>query len=87
MIGDKCMPELQWKQPVFTYSAFGPFTKYRKRNKKFIYLEYLYRNELDKACFAHEAAYSYFKYLAKKTISDKILNDQIYEIAINRKYD
>ena len=84
------MPELQWKQPVFTYSAFGPFTKHRKRNKKIretSYLEYLYRNELDKACFAHEAAYSYCKYLAKKTISDKILNDQIYEIAINRKYD
>ena len=81
---------MQWKQPVFTYSAFGPFTKHRKRNTKFretSYLEYLYRNELDNACFAHEAAYSYCKYLAKKTISDKILNDQIYEIAINRKYD
>ena len=31
--------------------------------------------ELDKSCFAHDAAYSDSKDLAKRTISDKILND------------
>ena len=39
-------------------------------------LKYLYRNESDKACFAHDAAYSESKDLAKRTISDKILKDR-----------
>ena len=46
-----------------------------------------YRNELDKACFAHDAAYSDSKDLAKRTTSDKILKDRAYEIAKNHKYD
>ena len=28
LTGDKFMPELHLRQPVFTYSACGPFTKY-----------------------------------------------------------
>ena len=32
---DKFMPELHLKQPGFTYSACGPFTKHRERIKKF----------------------------------------------------
>ena len=31
LIADKFMPELQLKQPGFTYSACGPFTKHRER--------------------------------------------------------
>ena len=50
-------------------------------------LKDLYRNELDKVSFAHDAAYSDSKDLAKGTISDKIQNDSTYEIARNRKYD
>ena len=50
-------------------------------------LKYLHRNELDKACFAHDAAYSDSKDLAKRTISDKILKDRAYEIARNCEYD
>ena len=46
-------------------------------------LKHIYRNELDKACFAHDAAYSDSKDLAKRTVSDKILKDRAYEIAIN----
>ena len=45
----------------------------------------MYKNELDKACIAHDVAYSYSKDLAKRTISDKILKDRAYEIAINTK--
>ena len=37
-------------------------------------LKLLHRNELDKACFAHDAPYSDIKDLAKITISDQILN-------------
>ena len=33
--GDKFMPEMRLKQPGFTYSACGPFTKHKERIKKF----------------------------------------------------
>ena len=84
------MPEFHLKRPGFTYSACRPFTKHRERIKKFRVtgnLKHLYGNELDKTCFAHDAAYSDSKDLAKKTISDKILKDRAFEIARNRKYD
>ena len=90
MTWDKFMPELDLKQTGLTYSASGPFTKHCERIQKFRetgHLKHLYRNELDKACFAHDAAYSDSKDLAKRTISDKILKDRAYEIARNRKYD
>ena len=67
------------KQRGFTYSACGPFTKHRARIQKFREtgnLKYLYRNELGKACFALDAAYSDSKDLAKRTISNKILEDR-----------
>ena len=50
-------------------------------------LKHLYRSELDKACFAHDAAYSDSKDLARRIISDKILRDRAYEIARNLAYD
>ena len=87
---DKFMPDLHSKQPGFTYSACGPFTKHRERIKKFREtgkLKHLYRNEIDKACFAHDAAYSDSKDVAKRIISDKILRDRAYEIARNLAYD
>ena len=39
------------------------------------------------AYFAHDAAYSYSKDVAKRTVSVKILKDRAYEIAKNPKYD
>ena len=78
------------KQPGYTYSARGPFTKHHERIQKLketCNLKHLHRNELDKTCFAHNAAYSDSKDLAKRTISDKILKDRAYEIARNRGYD
>ena len=78
------------KQQESTYSACGRFTKHRERNQKFREadnLKYLYRNELDKACFAHDAAYSESKDLAKRTTSDNILKDRAFEIVGNRRYD
>ena len=55
------------RQPGFIYSACRPFTKHCKRNKKFRgtgNLKHIYKNELDKACFAHDSAYSDSKDLA-----------------------
>ena len=75
LIGDKPMPQLHLKQLRFTYSAYGPFTKHHERIQRFRetgQLKFLYRNELGKACFAHDAAYSENKDLAERTISDKI---------------
>ena len=48
---------------------------------------YIYKNELDKACFQHDMAYGDFKDLARRTASDKILRDKAFNIAKNPKYD
>ena len=45
-------------------------------------LKHIYKNKLGKACFAHDAAHFDSKDLAKRTISDKILKDRAFEIAI-----
>ena len=54
LVGNKCMPEMQLKQPSFTYSSCGLFTKNKERIEKFIQsgnTDFIYRNELDKSCF------------------------------------
>ena len=35
LAGDKFMPEIYLRQPRFTYSACGPFTKNKTRIQKF----------------------------------------------------
>ena len=84
------MPEMHLKQPGFTYSACGPFTKNKERIQKFKETgdtSYIYKNELDKACFQHDMAYGDFKDLKRRTASDKILRDKAFNIAKNPKYD
>ena len=49
--------------------------------------DFIYKNELDKACFQHDMAYGKSKNLAKRTQSDKVLRDKAFEIASNPKYD
>ena len=69
---DKFLPEMHLKQPGFTYSACGPFTKNKERIEKFmqtVNTDFIYRNELDKACFQHDIAYGKSKDLAKRTQS------------------
>ena len=88
--GDKFMPEMNLKQLRFTYSAWGPFTKNNERIEKFENTEdtcYIYKNELDKACFQHGMAYGDFKDLAKRTAFDKFLRDKAFNIAKNPKLD
>ena len=70
LVGNKCMPEMQLKQPGFTYSSCGLFTKNKERIEKFIQsgnTDFIYRNELDKSCFYQEMAYGKSKDLAKRT--------------------
>ena len=81
LTGDKFMPELHLKQPRFTYTTCGPFTKYRERIQQFRetgYLKNLYRDKLDKVRFPDDAAYFDGKDLAKKTVSDQILKYRAY---------
>ena len=68
LVGDKFIPEMHLKQPGFTYSAWGPFTRNKRRTEKFMQTgntDFIYINELDKACFQHNMAYSKWKDLAK----------------------
>ena len=90
LAGDKFMPEMHLRQPQFVYSACGPFTRYKERIKKFKQTgdtRYIYRNELDKACFQHHSAYADHKDLINRTKSDKVLRDKAYDIASNPEYD
>ena len=89
LAGDKFMPEMNLKQPGFTYSASAPFTKRKERIQKFKETgdaSYIYKNELDKACFQHDMAYGDFKDLAKRTVSDKVLREKAFNIVENPKY-
>ena len=90
LVGDKFMPEIHLRQPQFTYSACGPFTKHEQRIQKFKETgdtNYIYMNELDKVCFTHDAAYSDSKDLTKRTVADKILKNKAFDIAKDPKYD
>ena len=49
--------------------------------------DFLYRNELDRACIQHDMAYGKSKYLTKRTQSDKVLRDKTFKIASDPKYD
>ena len=54
LAGDKFMLEMHLKQPGFTYSASGPFTRNKERIEKFMQAgntDFIYKNELDEAYF------------------------------------
>ena len=90
LAGDKFMPEIHLRQPRFVYSAYGPFTRHKVRTKEFKRTDdtrYIYRNELDKACFQHDSAYADHKDLINRTEADKVLRYKAYDIASNPKYD
>ena len=87
LAGEKFMPEMHLRQPRFVY---GPFTRHKERIKEFKCTgdtRYIYRNELDKACFQHDSAYADHKDLINRTKSDKVLRDKAYDIASNPEYD
>ena len=90
LLGDKFMPEMHLKQPGFTYSACGPFTKSKERIEKFMQTgntDFIYKNELDEACLQHDMTYRKSKDLVKRTQSDKVLKDKAFKIANSPNYD
>ena len=75
------MPEMYLRQPVFTYSACGPFTKNKVRIQKFKETgdsRYIYQNKLDNACFQHGMGYGDFKDLTRRKASGKISHDEAF---------
>ena len=90
LAGDTFMPQMQLRQPQFVYSACGPFTRHKERIKEFKRTgdtRYVYRNELDKACFQQDSAYADHKDLINRTEADNVLRDKAYDVASNPEYD
>ena len=83
LAGDKFMPWFHLRQPGFTHSVCALFTKHRKRILKSTdasNLKHIYKNKLDKACFAHDASYANSTYLGKRNISDKALKVNLLKL-------
>ena len=83
------MPEMHLRQPKFTYSAYGSFSKSKGRIQKFKETgdsRYIYQNELGKACFQHDMTYGDFKDLPRRAASDKVICDKIFNTAENSKH-
>ena len=91
LAGDKFMPELHLVDRfIKKYSARGPFTKHTQRIQDLLNtgkLSYIYKNDLDKACFQHDVAYNKFKDLEKRTQSDIVLKKKAFKIVSNPKYN
>ena len=90
LAGDKFMLEMHSKQSGFTYSACRPITKNKERIQKVKETgdtTYIYKNELDKACFQYVMAYGNFKDLARRTASDEVWKEKAFNTAKNPKYD
>ena len=86
LAGDKYLPEIHLKQPWFTDNACGSFTKNKEWIQKFKETRdtnYIYKNELHKACFQHDIVFGDFKDLARRTASDKVLRNKAFNIAKN----
>ena len=72
------------------FKTTGPFTKNKERIEKFMQTgntDFIYKNELDKACFEHDMLYGKSKDLARRTKSDKDLRDKVFKIASDSKCD
>ena len=58
------MPKMYLRQPRFTYSICGQFSKSKDKMQKFEERgdsRSIFKKELDKACFQHDVAYGDFK--------------------------
>ena len=62
----------------------------RKKFKTFLQTgnaNYIYRNDMDNACFQHNMAYCKCKDFTTRTESDKVLRDKAFKVASNPEYD
>ena len=49
--------------------------------------DYIYKNNLDKACFQHDIVDGKYKDLTKRAGLDKVFREKPFKIASNPKYD
>ena len=70
LAGDKFIPKMHLRQPGLKETGD---------------LWYNYHKELDKACFQHHRAYGDFKDLPRRTASDKLLHDKVFDIVKKSK--
>ena len=90
LVSYKFMPEMHLKQLGFTYSSCGRFTKNKERIEKAMQTgntDFIYKNELDKACFKHDMTYGKSNDLSKRNQSDINLRDKAFKIGCDPKYD
>ena len=71
---------------VGTYSACVPFTRHKDIINSFKQVIQTIYTKIDKACFAHDAAYSDFKDIKNRTAADKILRDKACKITKDPKH-
>ena len=79
---DKFMPEIDLRQPRFTYIV-DQLLKTKKRIQKGDSRS-IYQNKLNKICFQHDTAYGDFINLPRRTASHKVLRDKFFNIAKNK---
>ena len=89
LAGDTFMPKIHLRQdtalskPEFIYSGCVPFTKNNQRIQKVKETRdsrHIYQSELD---YALSTRYDHFKYLPRRTASDKVLRNKAFNIAKN----
>ena len=84
LAGDRFMAEMHLRQPDLRIVLVDQLQKIKNELKKFKEAgdsRYIYRNELDKACFQHDVAYGDFKDLNGRTFVDKVLGKITFDIA------
>ena len=84
------MPKMLLRQSGFTYKACGPFTRNKEKIETFKEMgdsRYIYKNELDKACFQQDMGYGDFKDLPRRAACDKVLHDKSFNFVKNQKFD
>ena len=70
LAGDKFIPKMHLRETGFSCSVCGPFRKNKERIKQFMETgntDFIYKNELGKACFQHDMAYGKAKDLVRRT--------------------
>ena len=85
LAGDKFTPEMLLKPPGLAYGACVSFTKNKERIQKImltVNTDYIYKNDLGKACFQHDMVYGKYKDLAKRTEWDKMSRDRVLKLLI-----
>ena len=61
----------------------------KSKNQRVVRREsrYIYQNELNKSCFQHDIAYGHFKYLTRRSASDKILRHRGLALMVYKYLD